>query len=83
MLFRSIPPDELPERLAEIDQYLKLAVDMIDEGKEVLAKGVRPPEYADDKEGWLHRLNEVENELLAIVNGNLKAELERRLLPWR
>lgn len=72
-----IPADEVADRLAEIDQRLKLAVEMVGRGEEALA-GEPQPEYADDDARWKRKLSEIAEDVVVVVSAHLKNELERR-----
>jgi hypothetical protein len=78
-----IPADELADRLAEIDQRFKLAIEMVNAGEAALAGEPQPPEYADDAAKWKSKLREVADTALAVIEAHLGEELRQRLLPQR
>jgi hypothetical protein len=73
-----IPADELADRLEEIDQRLKLAVEMVSKGEEALA-GEPQPEYAADDARWKLKLSEIAEDVCTVISAHLMKELERRV----
>lgn len=80
-----IPEDELVDRLAEVEQRVKLAITIVEAGEQALAKvgEPQPEEFADDRGRWQAKLSEVADAVLAVIHEHLEEELRKRLLPGR
>ncbi len=80
-----IPADELCDRLAEVEQRVKLAIDLVNRGECELANSGADdlPEYAEDNERWQVRVAEIADDLRELIAEGLEGVLKRRLLPGR
>lgn len=72
-----IPEDERADRLAEIEQQIKLAIKLVDLGEAQLTN--EPSPYADDDARWASRVAEIADDVRAVLIAGLEAELKKRL----